>query len=178
MQRRLAIGFALGLATFAWVAGWLPIAEAAQPTKRPTDEERGEELYRRHCVSCHGVRNGGQGPATTALVHPVPALQGKVTTQKDHIHVVLKGKGAMPGFEASFDRQDAVRVLKYMRSLGPTKALPDRAAKPDPKKRTPTRKRTLPKKPARPLEGPEREAEDDAEDDVEDDAQGARENEL
>ena len=37
-------------------------------------------------------------------------MQGKTKTNDDHIRSVLKGKGAMPGFEASFDRADAVLV--------------------------------------------------------------------
>ncbi len=166
MKRLLVVVPLFALVFIGWIAGWVPDdAAAKQPTKRPTDEERGEELYRRHCVACHGVRNGGQGPATTALVHPVPALQGKVTTKNDHVHVVLKGKGAMPGFEASFDRPDAVRVLKYMRSLGPDKALPSRSerAKPD-------KKRPLPRKPVPPrkgaTEGPDDEESDEDNEDV------------
>ncbi len=141
------------------------LATAGQPTKRPRDEARGEELYRRHCVACHGARNGGRGPATNALVHAVPALQGKVTPDEPHVSVVLRGKNAMPGFEASFDRADSVRVLKYMRGLGPDKQLPkapakklpagqlpDKKAKPIPAKVTPPKKKALPAKADAPAE--------------------------
>lgn len=172
MRRTLAIPLMFVLVCLAGMIGWATSADAAQPTKRPTDEQRGEELYRRHCVACHGVRNGGQGPATTAFVHAVPALQGKVNTKNDHIQVVLKGKGAMPGFEASFDRQDAVRVLKYMRSLGPDKALPDRKAKPADARRP---RKPLPKSPAKPKneqvpDGPETEGGEPVLEDNEDNA--------
>lgn len=109
-----------------WIASVVGLgvaASAAQPTKRPSDAERGEELYRRHCVACHGVRNGGDGPATPALVAEVPDLVGKVTSGEEAIKLVLKGRGAMPGYEASFDRHDAVRVLTFMSGLGPDKEL-------------------------------------------------------
>jgi mono/diheme cytochrome c family protein len=109
--------FALALAALT--------ARAAQPTKRPTDAERGEQLYRRHCVACHGVRNAGDGPATAALVRPVPDLAGTTSASEEMVRVVLKGNGAMPGYEATFDRPDAVRVLKFMADLGPGKALTD-----------------------------------------------------
>ncbi|MEZ4321176.1 MAG: cytochrome c [Myxococcota bacterium] len=131
---------------------------AAQPTTRPTDEARGEELYRRHCVSCHGTRNGGQGPAAAALVSPVPALHGKVDTREPMVRAVLRGVNAMPGFEASFDRADAVRVLKYMATLGPDKALPDRPTKNEPARKPP--QKVAPGKPEPDDEGPEREEED------------------
>ncbi|MCB9677349.1 MAG: cytochrome c [Alphaproteobacteria bacterium] len=142
------------------IASAASVSWAAQPTTRPSDEQRGETLYRRHCVSCHGVRNGGQGPATTALVHLVPALQGKVEPNEVGIKAVLKGKGAMPGFEASFDRADAVRVLKYMKSLGPTKALPDRPVKGISEKVPPKKLEAEPVEDGPMEEGPERENEE------------------
>lgn len=98
-------------------------AHAAQPTRRPSDEERGTELYRRHCQACHGERNAGDGPANQALVRPTPALVGRITGDEEQIRVVLKGSGGMPGYEASFDRADAVRVLEVMGKLGPERAI-------------------------------------------------------
>lgn len=93
--------------------GW-----AVEPgKKRPTDQERGQELYVRHCEACHGAFNRGKGPATEALVHPVPDLQGKLQVDDAMIQLVLRGKGAMPGYEQTFDRFDAKRVLDHMARL-------------------------------------------------------------
>jgi mono/diheme cytochrome c family protein len=89
------------------------VAWAADP-KRPTDEQRGKELYERHCVACHGASAAGDGPATASLVVKVPDLQGAVKTDKESIELVRFGKGAMPAFEASFDNEDARRVLLHM----------------------------------------------------------------
>jgi mono/diheme cytochrome c family protein len=96
----------------------LPPLLAAVPTKRPTDEERGRELWVRHCQSCHGVQNRGDGAATTSLVVPVPDLLGKVKVDEATIKVVLRGKVSMPAFEQSFDEPDARRVLGYQAKLG------------------------------------------------------------
>lgn len=100
------------------VLGWLWLAGFAAAndvsSKRPSDLERGETLYKRHCTSCHGSQVHGDGPATAALVHPVPDLAGQVKADNTRIDIVTFGAGAMPGFEASFDRNDARRVLKYM----------------------------------------------------------------
>ena len=90
---------------------------ADTPNRRPTDEERGEELYARHCVHCHGERAAGDGPATRALVHPVPDLRGRVSVDDASVEIVARGRGAMPSFEESFDRADARRVLQHMLSL-------------------------------------------------------------
>lgn len=100
---------------------------AAQPTTRPSDEERGEELYRRHCVQCHGVRNAGDGPATRALVATVPDLRGKLNQQEATLNLIMRGRGSMPGYEASFDKPDARRVVRYMMRLGDEYALPPEA---------------------------------------------------
>ena len=97
-------------------------AVGATPTKkkkknaRPTDAERGKELYERHCVMCHGDGAKGDGPMTKALVADVPDLTGSLTkdTLSTYVQTVLKGKNSMPGFELSFDKYDARRVLRTM----------------------------------------------------------------
>jgi mono/diheme cytochrome c family protein len=100
------------------------VAWAAQPTKRPSDAQRGEELYNRHCFQCHGETNRGDGPATSALVATVPDLKGKTKTDEAAQRIVLRGRGPMPGFEASFDINDARRVLKHMQGLPKPKPEP------------------------------------------------------
>jgi mono/diheme cytochrome c family protein len=92
----------------------LPVAQAADSQKRPTDDQRGKELYDRHCTSCHGAKNKGDGPATQALVVKVPDLAGKVKADPDTIKLVQLGRGPMPAFEASFDNDDTKRVLSWM----------------------------------------------------------------
>lgn len=96
------------------------VAMAARPTKRLSDEERGAQLYERHCVQCHGTTAAGDGPATAALVAKVPDLRGgKLTadTREAQARLVLDGKGAMPSFSTSFDRYDAHRVLRHMERI-------------------------------------------------------------
>lgn len=94
------------------------VAWAGQPSKRPTDEERGRELYERHCVQCHGATVAGDGPVAAALVKKVPDLSGETALSADNreanVTVVLDGRGLMPSYVASFDRYDARRVMRYM----------------------------------------------------------------
>lgn len=109
---QLSVGLLVGaLATVATVAG-------AADQKRPTDEQRGKELYDRHCAACHGVSAEGHGPATQALVVQVPDLKGKLKADQATIDLVMMGRGPMPSFEASFDADDARRVIAYMAKLG------------------------------------------------------------
>src|SRR5688572_5527393 len=54
------------------------LASGARSSKRLKDDERGEMLYDRHCIQCHGASAAGDGPATPALVVPVPDLREAV----------------------------------------------------------------------------------------------------
>ncbi len=107
----------LMLSPVTMAAPGAPNPNAEKPVRRPSDEERGKELWVRHCLACHGAENRGDGPAAASLVTPAPDLVGKVVEDEETNRLVLKGKGAMPGFESSFDRFDAKRVLQYMKSL-------------------------------------------------------------
>ena len=92
-------------------------ALAAQPTKRPSDADRGRDLYNRHCVQCHGVGARGDGPASRSLVHPPADLQGKVKADDPTIAIVRNGKGPMPAFDQSFGPEDARKTLAFMAGL-------------------------------------------------------------
>jgi mono/diheme cytochrome c family protein len=102
-----------------WAWMWLAVgaAFAGQPTRKPTDVERGRELYQRHCQQCHGVGGRGDGPTSPALVRKPADLQGKVQVNDATLQVVLRGRGAMPAFDQSFGQDDARRTLQYFAAL-------------------------------------------------------------
>jgi cytochrome c553 len=95
------------------------VAWSGRPSKRLSDEARGEQLYDRHCVQCHGATGAGDGAAAAALVAKVPDLRGQLTAdnREEKAKAVLYGKGVMPGFESSFDKYDARRALRHMEKL-------------------------------------------------------------
>jgi mono/diheme cytochrome c family protein len=115
MRARALVVLLLGSALFLPALGADPVKPDAR--RKPAEEDRGKLLYERHCAACHGVRAGGDGPATQALVVPVPDLQGQVKADKATIDLVLLGRGPMPAFEPSFRSDDAKKILIYMSKL-------------------------------------------------------------
>lgn len=112
-------------------------SQAGRPTKRLSDEARGELLYDRHCIQCHGEFGAGDGPLVPTLVKPVPDLRTQlVEANRDrHVVVVLDGKRSMPSFRNAFDRYDAERVMRHMERIavpGYTRPEPVVAPKPIP----------------------------------------------
>ena len=105
-----------------FMLGLLPSSAAAE--KRPSDKERGEELYERHCVQCHGQNAGGDGPAAADLVATVPNLRGNLSKEptEAQLSAIKNGVGAMPGFSMSFDKHDAGRVMRQMIRLSNQKS--------------------------------------------------------
>lgn len=106
------------------------------PNKVPSAVERGRELYERHCLACHGDRAAGDGPAAAALVAKIPDLSQGLPAGVDReelVRIVMRGKGAMPGFDESFHdlkpwetdyRSYARNVLDYMDGVGRAPARP------------------------------------------------------
>ncbi|HMY80083.1 MAG TPA: cytochrome c, partial [Thauera aminoaromatica] len=88
--------------------------------KIPSADERGRELYDRHCRACHGAKAGGDGLVASSLRQPVPnfteGFGGKA--QDELVRVVLHGRGAMPGFDTALSKDDAEKVVRYMGALG------------------------------------------------------------
>ncbi|MCO4747609.1 MAG: cytochrome c [Proteobacteria bacterium] len=95
------------------------VSQAARPTKRLSDEARGEQLYDRHCIQCHGENGAGDGPLTPSLVKPVPDLRELLVeaNRERFVPVVMDGRASMPAFRNSFDRYDGERVMRHMERI-------------------------------------------------------------
>ncbi len=101
------------------VAAVATCSSAASADDRLSDEARGEQLYVRHCIGCHGAELDGQGPVATALIAVVPDLRPHMVdaNMDGHVAVVLSGEASMPSFSLSFDRYDARRVWRHMQRI-------------------------------------------------------------
>lgn len=112
--RSTLLGLLGGLALIAATGG--PAEAGNMPTSRPSDRERGRELWLRSCWQCHGETGKGDGPAAAAFAEGVPSLVGKVPPEEYDrlVGVVLDGKGSMPAFRENIDKHDSRRILVYL----------------------------------------------------------------
>lgn len=101
--------------------------------QRTTDAEvlqRGEQLYRQHCIACHGENRQGaenwwqRNPDGTM---PPPPLDGSAHTWhhpywqlKDMIRYGAEARGgAMPSFEHVLTEEDAEAIIAWLQSHWP-----------------------------------------------------------
>lgn len=88
-------------------------------------EEKGKELFQRHCMACHGTAADGQGAAASALT-PAPRNfldpKAKWTRGRQPLHIygtLTEGNPgtAMPGFSASLSVEDRWAIVHYLGTL-------------------------------------------------------------
>ncbi len=103
-----AASVGLGLA-FAAVAADLP-------TTKPAPLVRGQQIWRAQCAACHGLTGAGDGAAAASLVGPVPDLSQGLGSLKPATAVrsVLRGKGLMPAYNVSLEKEEAEAVVKFL----------------------------------------------------------------
>jgi mono/diheme cytochrome c family protein len=86
----------------------------------PTSIANGKKLAEANCVSCHGPKGKGDGPATAALPPPKPAdwtaPRVKTETDGELFWKISDGRGAMPPFKHLPER-DRWDLVNYIRSL-------------------------------------------------------------
>lgn len=91
----------------------------AQPTE---GLQRGQTLYREHCMDCHGSTGKGDGPSAPFLSPRPGNLISAATsakTDKELLRTIAQGKPrtAMPGWKDALPDEDQQAVLQYIRSL-------------------------------------------------------------
>jgi len=99
----------------------LPAAAGAQdPTPKGKivgqskfPEQGGAAIYKAICQGCHMPDAMG---ATGAATYPALAKNPKLGAAGYPILMVLRGKGAMPTFEAALDDQQIADVVAYIRT--------------------------------------------------------------
>ncbi len=95
---------------------WPPMPPKEVIITGTTLETSGEarSLYERYCSACHGVDGSGVVPGTPDFRDPGwwKARIAEVGWE-GLVDVVLKGKGAMPGFAATLTTEQARAILEY-----------------------------------------------------------------
>lgn len=86
------------------------------------DSQKGQSLYERHCVTCHGPGGKGDGPIGPVLVPPAAnlTLLGK-QSDKTILDTLRKGRPgtAMPAWEHDLNPQELKHLLSFLRTLTP-----------------------------------------------------------
>jgi mono/diheme cytochrome c family protein len=88
---------------------------------REGNPERGHELYRQHCLRCHGIHLDGQGPDAPSLTVPPVNFQTYVSRLKDDTeleYTIKRGRDgtAMHGWENRFTDAQVHDLIAYIRS--------------------------------------------------------------
>ncbi len=92
-----------------------PFADSAA-----TVAQRGETIYKRDCLPCHGADALGDGPVTRRGFPPPPSLIGEQAAQLpdgEMFRIVTRGRGNMPPLASQVDRDDRWKVILHIRSL-------------------------------------------------------------
>ena len=102
----------------------LPISnnQSASSHETPADLKKGQRVFEKSCVNCHGVSGKGDGPIGRALIPPaadLTVLGNK--SDKEVLDTIRNGRPgtAMPSWKNDLSPQEIMNVLAYIRTLGP-----------------------------------------------------------
>ena len=95
----------------------------------PVDDEktsvkRGENLYKKHCLSCHGLTGQGDGAAAAELkVDPSDLTLDDLDVQKDGeiYYKIERGRDEMHKFKNIITEDDIWNLVNYIRTFYPDK---------------------------------------------------------
>ncbi|MCB8984678.1 MAG: cytochrome c [Ardenticatenaceae bacterium] len=101
----------------------------------PADEEslaRGEEIYTKYCVVCHGEAGMGDGPGAANLdPQPAPIAHTSQMLGDDYLFWRISEGGAhdpfnsaMPAWQTAFDENARWDAINYIRALGSGQMMP------------------------------------------------------
>lgn len=77
------------------------------------DVIKGADLYRQHCVGCHGSNGRPQMPLAPDFSRPTALLKPDTTL----LHSIRKGQGAMPGYQGQLRDREILDIVAHMRTF-------------------------------------------------------------
>ncbi len=126
--QRLRLAFLLNSFLLPTFAAPLVFADPPPPAAAPVpDAVRGKSVFLTNCMTCHGAKGDGKGPAAAALdPKPAnftdPAVQARVS-DKEMDTAIRKGgaavgkSAAMPAWGGTLKENDIRSVQLFIRSL-------------------------------------------------------------
>lgn len=119
IQKRVAMVAILGV---AFASSWL----AAQDLRGNPD--KGEAIYKAHCLRCHGRMGDGSGPEAAALiVRPTDFRTLRVRAKSDFELLVAISNGVlcspMHSWRGRITDEEMLDVIRYLRALAPQEVI-------------------------------------------------------
>lgn len=90
------------------VAGLLAVASATA-----ADLQRGGDLYRQHCQSCHGGDGRPVLPNAPDLTRPTALLKPDLTL----LATIRAGRGAMPAYQGALRDREILDIVAHLRTF-------------------------------------------------------------
>ncbi|CAE6740367.1 c-type cytochrome [Nitrospira defluvii] len=115
---RKKLGIIIAVLTVVLANSWV----AAQVG--PGHPDRGEALYKEHCLRCHGRMGEGDGPdAQGLIVRPVDFHTARSRAKTDFELLIAISNGVlfspMHSWRGRIADEDMVHVIAYVRALAP-----------------------------------------------------------
>jgi mono/diheme cytochrome c family protein len=96
----------------------------AQGQEPQVNAQRGEEVYKAHCVGCHGIHGKGDGPDAAKLIVPPINFhrpESRAKSEMDLRSAIIWGLAFSPmhGWWDQISVEDIRAVTAYIRRLAP-----------------------------------------------------------
>jgi cytochrome c6 len=101
-----APAWARATALLAWAAVWGAPVHAADP-------QRGAELYRTHCIACHGSGGKPVLPGAPDFARPLALLKSDTVL----LASIRQGRGAMPGYAGQLRDREILDLVAHLRTF-------------------------------------------------------------
>ncbi len=82
------------------------------PTLHAADINRGAELYRMHCTSCHGGDGRPLMPGATDFTRPSALLKPDLSL----LSVIRAGRGGMPAYQGQLRDREMLDIVAHLRT--------------------------------------------------------------
>lgn len=91
----------------------LMAAAMAAGAAQAADVQRGGDLYRQHCQSCHGSDGRPVLPLAPDLTRPTALLKPDLSL----LAVIRGGRGAMPAYQGALRDRDILDIVAHLRTF-------------------------------------------------------------
>lgn len=125
--------------TNEWVVPARAAARKNPVAANETSIALGKNVYERHCLSCHGAKGKGDGPAAAHLEkHPGNLADSKLREQSDGalLWKITEGHTPMPTFKLITSDEERWPLVNYIRTFAPKPATSNQPKAEKPKEKT------------------------------------------